>query len=344
MGGGDALVTPTAAAPSVAGPIPSGETDAAPADGAPAEAAPAEAAPADGAPADGAPAVAGPVVAEWPPDQGPEEGRAPGRRQGPPPPPVARGRLVPAPDLTGPKVSLGLGWAVVTGAALLGGSVILGAWFAAVAALASVQAARSWKRAPSGRRPVPQAAAAASALVVAGAGLGIVAGVAALVLAVVGATIWAALVAIGRDGDEAAVGDVVLTLACAAVPAAALVGPVLLRGHGLAASLVLLVYAMVYDASAWLVGSGTRRRWDGPVAGMASIASVTVAVAAVFPQFKGSSPWVLGALAAVLAPLGPAVATLVLGNRRARVPALRRIDSLIVLGPLWAIAAAVIAT
>jgi hypothetical protein len=41
----------------------------------------------------------------------------------------------------------------------------------------------------------------------------------------------------------------------------------------------------------------------------------------------------------VLAPLGPAVASLVVGDRRVPVRALRRLDSLVLLGPIWAIAA-----
>jgi len=66
---------------------------------------------------------------------------------------------------------------------------------------------------------------------------------------------------------------------------------------------------------------------------------VTVAVAAFAPQFRGNSPWELGVLAAVLAPLGPAAASLVVGDRRVPVRALHRLDSLVLLGPIWAIAA-----
>ncbi len=73
---------------------------------------------------------------------------------------------------------------------------------------------------------------------------------------------------------------------------------------------------------------------------MACIASLTVGIGSIFPQFHGDSAWKLGVLAAVLAPIGPAAASLVLGDRRKRVPALRRLDVLVVLGPVWAIAAA----
>jgi hypothetical protein len=60
------------------------------------------------------------------------------------------------------------------------------------------------------------------------------------------------------------------------------------------------------------------------------------------PPFDGNSPWILGGLAAVLAPVGPVVASSLTGDRSARVPALRRLDTLIVLGPAWVAATAVL--
>jgi hypothetical protein len=118
---------------------------------------------------------------------------------------------------------------------------------------------------------------------------------------------------------------------------------VLLRStDGIVAALVLLAFVSVYDSAAYVMGTGTKWRWVGPVAGMLWIGSVTVAVAAIFPQFKGVSPWELGVLAAVLTPLGPVVADRIVGHPHARVPGLRRLDSLVVVGPVWAIAAALL--
>ena len=264
------------------------------------------------------------------------EGRRP--RAAEPAPEDDRPPLIPPPDLAGPKVVLGIVWASLTAAALLAGPVVLGLWFAVVAGLAAVQAAWSWKRHPS-RRPVPPAAGAAALLSVLGACFGPLGFAAASLAGLVGAATWATVVATRRSGADAPGGDVIFTLACAAVPAAAAAGPVLLRGHGLVAALVLVIYALVHDASAFLIGAGARRPWEGPLAGVASIASVTLAVAAIFPQFKGASPWELGILAAVLTPLGPVVSGFVVGSRRARIPALRRLDSLVLLGPIWALAA-----
>ena len=215
---------------------------------------------------------------------------------------------------------------------LFAGSVLMAMWMAVVAALAAVQAARSWKHHAS-RHPAPLAAGTGAAVVVLGAGFGIP-GIAVGALAgVAAAAAWAS--------QESA--DVALTVACVVVPALAAVPPVLLRStDGLVPAFVLLTCVGVYDAGAHVMGTGSRWRWLGPVSGMLCIASVTLAVAALFPQFKGASPLELGVLAAVLAPCGPLVADRIVGTNTARRPALRRLDSLIVVGPVWALAAAML--
>jgi hypothetical protein len=98
--------------------------------------------------------------------------------------------------------------------------------------------------------------------------------------------------------------------------------------------------ALLYDAGAWVIGSGSRHRWLGPVAGMACILPVTMLVAALGLQFREAAVWELGATAAVLAPLGPIAAGFLLGDRRATAPAWRRLDSLVLLGPIWSVVAA----
>ena len=241
--------------------------------------------------------------------------------------------MAPAPARPGRTVLFGLAWALTTLLALFAGSIILALWLAANAGLAAAQAARSWKRDRGGRQPFAPAAAAGSAFIVLGAGFGLIGLALAAVVGVIGVLAWVSAAPSAHDR--------LLTLACAVIPAVAAGSPVLLRAtDGLVPPLVLLVYAAVYDTAAFVMGAGARWRWEGPLAGIACIGTVTVASAAIFPQFKGLSPWELGALAGALTPLGPVVASRILGYRWARVPALRRLDSLTVLGPLWAVAAA----
>lgn len=134
-----------------------------------------------------------------------------------------------------------------------------------------------------------------------------------------------------------------LTAGLAAAFGMAGAAPVLLRGDGLIPVFVLLSFVHVYDAGAYVVGSGAALAWEGPAAGVVSIAAVTLAVAAVLsPPFRGATPWLFGLLAAALTPLGPLAAARLIGDRPVRMPAVRRLDSLLVVGPLWALAAGLV--
>jgi hypothetical protein len=252
---------------------------------------------------------------------------------------------VPVYDLTGPHVRLGVVWAALLVAALFAGAGWLAVVLAPVAGLAAVQASRSWRKVDT-PRPIDGMAGAGAVVLVASAVFGLVGlAVGALVLVAAAAALHRIVLARHRAGQLRGMRSLGRTLALALVPGLAAAAPVALRGissHGSVVTLALCTYALVYDASAFLVGAGSRRVWEGPVAGVASIAAVTVAVAAILvPPFSGARPWILGVAAVILTPLGPVVATILLGDRRARVPALRRLDSLMVLGPVWTLLALV---
>jgi CDP-diglyceride synthetase len=93
---------------------------------------------------------------------------------------------------------------------------------------------------------------------------------------------------------------------------------------------------------AYLVGTGAGNDWEGPVAGVAAIFCVTLFVAVLVPSFGGGGPFLLGLVAAILTPLGPLAASIILGDRNAKAPALRRLDSLLLVAPVWAWVAAVL--
>ncbi|MDQ6615184.1 MAG: hypothetical protein M3083_10635, partial [Actinomycetota bacterium] len=177
----------------------------------------------------------------------------------------------------------------------------------------------------------PAALAALFAALIAVAGLG-----GGLVVAVVAGTVAVVLVAaatFGPLGQPGVLRRVVIVLG----PGVAAASLVLARSQGLATGLVLAGMVTVFDSSAYLIGTGAPNHWEGSVAGIASIAALTLFVAAVLvPPFTGASPWLLGGAAAVLAPIGPVVARWVTGDKGAPVPALRRLDSLFLVGPAWA--------
>ena len=134
--------------------------------------------------------------------------------------------------------------------------------------------------------------------------------------------------------------DVALTVLVALAVGLAAAAPVLLRGLGLAAPLALLAFAAAHDMGAYLVGTGATATWEGPVAGIAAVACVTLFVAVLVPSFTGAGSFALGVVAGTLAPLGPLAASALLGDRSAPAPALRRLDSLLLMGPVWAWVAA----
>jgi len=148
----------------------------------------------------------------------------------------------------------------------------------------------------------------------------------------------------GETGDVGTFKEPMLVAGAAVMVGLAAAAPVLLRAAtGLVPVLVLFAYAMAYDSGTYVVGSGAASAWEGPAAGIAATGTVTLTVAAVLaPPFDGTRPWLLGVLAAVLAPIGPMIGSALLGGgryRKTRMPAVRRLDSLLVLGPLWSLAA-----
>jgi hypothetical protein len=240
--------------------------------------------------------------------------------------------LAPAIDVAGPRVRLGLAWAAVTVVALGIGPVATALVFAAVALGAAGQTTRSWRRA--GVRPYrPAAVGGATVIALAGSAGPLAVLAAAVVSAVVAATAQQLRFG-GRDWDARSTTAIAVLVGVGAASPALVVDLL-----GLIPAVVLLVTVHAVDASTFIVGSGARSRWEGPLAAAAAAGALSIAVAAVFvPPFRGASPWVLGALVAVLVPAGTMAATTLLGDPRAKVPALRRLDAYLVVGPVWALA------
>jgi hypothetical protein len=237
-------------------------------------------------------------------------------------------------------------WAAATFAGIVAGSSWLAIWLAPIAALAAISALRSWTtKAEPGVGAATTRPRGGSVVLLAGCGaaaitISAVAGpIAIAVIAILVATAFAFAVkpAPGTVPSRPVLVMIVLG------PAAAAGSLVLTRDQGLAQCLVLAGMVMLYDSAVYVIGTGARNRLEGPVAGVASIGALTLLVSAILaPPFRGASPWILGLTAAVLAPAGPIVARALVGDQRARVPALRRLDSLLLLGPAWFIGASLL--
>jgi sulfur-carrier protein len=238
-------------------------------------------------------------------------------------------------DTDKPHVRLGLLWIVVTVAAVAAGRTPLGLWMSVIAAVAAIQVTKVWM--DRSERPVSYVAVGGAAALP----LAAIGGLETLNILVVLAVVLTMLARLSNL-TKAPSRDVALTLMIILPIGLATASPVLLRGLGIAAPLALFAFAAFHDMGAYLVGTGAGSDWEGPVAGIASIVCVTLFVAVLVPSFEGGSPFLLGLVAGILAPLGPLAASVILGDREARAPAVRRIDSLLLLGPVWAWLAAVL--
>jgi sulfur-carrier protein len=301
------------------------------------------------------------VVAVLPPVSGgaqrpaPPARNRPAARPHPTPPVVVRGNLALLPNLppapasvpeaqpeperpplavvhrsVRPHGRLGLAWAAVTLGVTVAGPAWLAGWLAVAAFIAGAQACKVWRK--KGERPVAVVAAAVAA------GLPVAASFEArFMTGVVAAGVLVAFISRLRAPTRAPSRDIALTLTIGVAAGLAAAAPVLVRHTGIAATLLLLALVCVYDAGAYLVGTGASSAWEGPAAGVAALIPLTIfAEVVLVPPFAGAQPLFLGLLAAVLAPAGPVAASALLGDRNGHAPALRRLDSLLLLGPLWA--------
>jgi hypothetical protein len=113
--------------------------------------------------------------------------------------------------------------------------------------------------------------------------------------------------------------------------------PVLLHRIGSAAAVLLLVFVCAYDAGDFLVGTGAGTSWEGPAAGFAAVAVAGFGATVYAPTpLVQEGTATLAILVALLAPLGPALASVLIGDGATRARFVRRLDSLLLCGPIAA--------
>lgn len=233
----------------------------------------------------------------------------------------------------GPRVRLGLVWTATALLATAISPMLAAAVFAAVALGAAGQATRAWRK-ESRRAFRPVAVIGAVVIVLAAGAGGVVMAIA--VATVLGASFGAARLGVGGEEWDAAL----TALVAVAVGLAGGAVPLARAELGLIPSLVLLMTVLVGEASWFLVGIEPRTRFDAVAGSTLAIAVFTLGVAAVLvPPFRGMSPWVLGGVAAVLVPVGPRYASVLLPRPGAVAPALRRLDAFMLCGPAWVVVA-----
>lgn len=237
-------------------------------------------------------------------------------------------------DLEGPKVRLGVAWFFLAALALAIGPLPTALVYGSVAAVAGAQAAASWRRRRGGPRPSESAAAVIAGAVAGGACLG--AGGSGL--AMLGGVAVAYVAASGdRRSPNPAFTDAGWTLQCALPPAIAAMSMVLLARLDQGSAIALLLLVSAFEVGDFLVGSGARNPYEGPAAGASAIVVVTFIVSTLpISTLSFGEAWLFGGIVAIGAPIGQLLASALLPAAAAPATALRRLDSLLVVGPIWA--------
>ena len=226
---------------------------------------------------------------------------------------------------------LGILWFIAASMALVAGPLAAAVVYGGCAAMAATQTARVWRR----RKQRPNRLVAAglaggmalgACLGAGGAGLALLAGTAAAV----------AVAAVDSKSHNPAVTDAGWTIQCALPVGLAAMSMVLLTRLDQGSAIALLLLASAYETGDYLVGSGARNPYEGPVAGIAAITVVTFIVSTLsISAFDVGQAWLFGGAVAVLAPLGQLLASALLPAAGAPASALRRLDSLLLAAPVW---------
>ena len=237
-------------------------------------------------------------------------------------------------DVNGPHVRLGFLWFVLVCAALVTGELALTAVYSLTAALAGFQSARCWQ--PLGRNPNQYLAAAIGGGIGASA-LGGPSAVGVACLVAVGVACVASLVT--PESRRAPLMCLGYTLQCGFFVGLAAASVTLAYRVDIGAAAALIIFVSVYEMGDYLVGSGSKNAVEGPLAGFTAIAVFAFALWVItFVPFRENALLMFGALAAGLCPIGQLMGSAILPRSDSRASALRRIDSLLVLGPAWVVA------
>ncbi len=243
-------------------------------------------------------------------------------------------------DTDGPKVVLGVLWFVAVVAAIAVGWWVVTFIFAIAAGWAALEASLRWRERGVAADPL---VAGLGAAVVAAAGAAGARYVGIAILLVVGAAVaHVALTPLGRERILSAAGN---TVGCAIPFGLAAAAVILTNDLEIGAAVVLVVFVSAYEAGDFLIGSGASNSIEGPVTGVVTIGVVAWSVLVLgVPPFSGSQVLPFAAFAAVACVLGQLAASAILPAADAHAPSVRRLDSYLLLAPVWVWAVGVFTT
>lgn len=260
------------------------------------------------------------------------------------PPPYAPGRITKGRryavtyDLEGPIIRRGIAWAVAVVVAMGLGRLafdlpLASVLFSGVAAVAAGEIVDVWV---TGRVGAVRGAASGGAALI---GLSAIFGARALGAALLLVVATSLLVGVFQATRRTPI----FVTACLVLQSAVPVGLVaasfeLTISYEIGAAIVLLVMVMAFDLGDFIVGSGAASVIEGPLAGSVAVAIVAGIIAVIAaPPFDGVAVWPFAFGVMVLCPTGQVLASALLPDASTRSGSLRRLDSLLVVAPLWAL-------
>jgi uncharacterized membrane protein YdcZ (DUF606 family) len=248
-------------------------------------------------------------------------------------------RYLVTPDVRGPKIRLGLLWTVALFVSLVASAPGLAVFLGLTVAVAALQTSARWRDA--GASANQWLAAGGALVIVVASSIGNAWSGAAVVAFAVVAVFFPdgpapqIPTSLGQIGTQAWG-----TLAAGLCPAVVGVCAVQLERIDALTFLCLVGAASTYDAGNFLCTEGRRNPWIGPLAGMGGVVVVAIAMAvAQPPPFSSAQALLLGLALVVLCPAGQMLGSWLLPRGRAHAPALRRLDSWLLAGPLLLLAA-----
>lgn len=225
-----------------------------------------------------------------------------------------------------------MGWFLLAAPAVVLSTFTTALLYGVTGGLAARQVVLAW-RGTQWQANLAGALVAAPVLVtVAGRQAGVVAVLVALMIALVAGFQEPAGGLRGGTGRFAAGGIMVQAVGPLAVAGGSMV---LLANQNAVVAAMLFLMACAYEVGDFIIGSGGITRIEGPIAGGLAMALTGFPAALVFLEpFDVMEVWLLG-VAPVAALFGQWIASALLPKPDAHAPALRRIDTLLVLAPLW---------
>jgi hypothetical protein len=250
---------------------------------------------------------------------------------------IDRRRLAVVYDTDGPRIRLGVAWFLVAMAATVISPATTAAVYAVAAGMAGRQIVRAWGNV-SWQADLAAGIGAVPVLVALGGTRLLVASlVLGGVVAIGAACAPDGALLRGRGGRVATAGILSLAL----VPAFGAACIVLVRSESVVSAVVLVLLASAYEVGDYIVGSGSSNSVEGPLAGITTATLIALPLSLVLVEPFDTAGMALVAFAAVAYPFGQILASALLPGAAAPASALRRIDTLLLLAPLWAAASGV---